>query len=143
MYTYIYECLSTHMYLYTDIYELLCIRQHLFMCINIYTSIHTFANCFGILMPGAHAHLYIYIYIYTHVHLRMYVCVHIHVQILVYCIYSYICTCLYTQIYAYGVATISRLLKIIGLFCKRALLKRLILQKRPRLLRSLLILATP
>jgi len=43
----------------------------------------------------------------------------------------------------YGVATISRLLKIIGLFCKRALWKRQILQKRPRILRSLLIVATP
>ena len=30
-----------------------------------------------------------------------------------------------TDIWVYGVATISRLLKIIGLFCKRALSKRL------------------
>jgi len=30
----------------------------------------------------------------------------------------------YTRLYQYGVATISRLLKIVGLFCKRALLKR-------------------
>jgi len=60
----------------------------------------------------------------------------------------------------YGVATISRLPKNIGLFCKRALWKRLysaketsfakepyerdyILQKRPMFLRSLLIIATP
>jgi len=49
---------------------------------------------------------------------------------------------------AYGVATISGLLKITGLFCKRALHKRLysadyILQKKPIILRSLLIVATP
>jgi len=42
-----------------------------------------------------------------------------------------------------GVATISRLLKIIGLFCKRAPEKRQYLQKRPIILRSLLIVATP
>jgi len=43
----------------------------------------------------------------------------------------------------YGVATISRLLKIIGLFCRIASLYRALLQKRPMILRSLLILATP
>jgi len=48
----------------------------------------------------------------------------------------------------YGVATISRLLKIIGLFCKRALVKEPYkrddnLHKRPIVSRSLLILATP
>ena len=43
-------------------------------------------------------------------------------------IYICVCTCTYTYTYsrfAYGVATISRLLQIIGLFCKRALHKRL------------------
>ena len=44
----------------------------------------------------------------------------------------------------YGGATISRLLKIIRLFCKRAQYKRDgILHKRPVILRSLLIIATP
>jgi len=39
--------------------------------------------------------------------------------------------------------TISRLLQIVGLFCKRALQRDDILQKRPMILRSLLIAATP
>jgi len=52
----------------------------------------------------------------------------------------------------YRVATISRLLKITGLFCRRALSKRLystneayhcILQKSPMILRSLIIVAAP
>jgi len=43
----------------------------------------------------------------------------------------------------YGLATISRLLKIIGLSCKRDLYKSLYLQERPIILRSLLIVATP
>ena len=39
---------------------------------------------------------------------------------------QYTCMCTYTHINSsYGVATIGRLLKIIGLFCKRALQKRL------------------
>ena len=43
----------------------------------------------------------------------------------------------------YKVATISRLLKIIRLFCKRASSKRLYSAKEPIILRSLLIVATP
>ena len=61
-----------------------------------------------------------------------------------------------TGLYSIGLSTISRLLKIIGLFFKRALYKRrhfaketyclihrALLQKRPIILRSLLIVATP
>ena len=43
----------------------------------------------------------------------------------------------------YGVASSSRLLKIIGLFCRTLLLCRALSQKRPIILRSLLIEATP
>ena len=43
----------------------------------------------------------------------------------------------------YGVATISRLLKITSLFCRIRLFYRAVLQKRPIILRSLLIVATP
>jgi len=45
--------------------------------------------------------------------------------------------------YYYGVATISRLLKVIDLFCGISLFYRAVLQKRPLILRSLLIVATP
>ena len=47
------------------------------------------------------------------------------------------------QVYEYGVATISRRLKIIGLFCRISSLYRALLIKRPVILRSLLIEATP
>jgi len=43
----------------------------------------------------------------------------------------------------YGVATISRLLKITGSFAESSLFYRALLQKRPTILRSLLIVATP
>ena len=45
--------------------------------------------------------------------------------------------------YIYGVATISRLLKMIGLFGKEPYKRDDILQKRPIIWRSLLIVATP
>jgi len=54
-----------------------------------------------------HVHVCIRIYAYTHTNIR---------------IYSYICIRIHRHthilIYSYGVATISRLLKIIGLFCR-------------------------
>jgi len=43
----------------------------------------------------------------------------------------------------YGVATISRLLIFKGLFCRNSLFNRALLQKRPIIWRSLLIIATP
>jgi len=42
-----------------------------------------------------------------------------------------------------GVDTISRLLKIMGLFCKEPYKRDDILQKRPIILKSLLIVAAP
>jgi len=46
------------------------------------------------------------------------------------------------QEYVYGVASISRLLKIIGLFAEYRLFNRVLLQKRPTILRGLLLVAT-
>ena len=57
------------------------------------------------------------------------------------CEYTYIPA--YVYMYTYGVATISSLLKMIGLFCKRAYQRDDILQKRPIIVRGLLIVATP
>jgi len=45
--------------------------------------------------------------------------------------------------YKYGVATISRLLKIIVSFAEYNLFYRALSQKKPMILRSLLIVATP
>jgi len=57
----------------------------------------------------------------------VYIYVYIYVYILVYRRYMYICVGIkqsvhtYVHVSCYGVATISRLLKITGLFCKRVL----------------------
>jgi len=66
-------------------------------------------------MNHVYMFVYLFINIYTHTQRRIplvYACIHIHIYIRL-------------SIYTYGVATISRLLTIIGLFCKRALSKRL------------------
>ena len=111
--------------------------QHILLTIYIYVRIYLYI------------HVRIYVYVYTHVmntfdvqeaSLRdprmMHTCQTVHV---IYCStkHSGMCVCVcvgvrlcasvcaYTHIYIgktwYGVATISRLLKIIGLFCKIAL----------------------
>jgi len=57
---------------------------------------------------------------------------------------GYSCFCLTEScLCMYGVPTISRLLKIIGLFAEYSLFYWALLQKRPMILRSLLIVATP
>ena len=75
-----------------------------------------------------------------------------HSCVYVYTYESQLCVCIYIWVHnranahmapIYGVATISRLLQIICLFCKRANQRDYILLKRPVILRRLLIVATP
>jgi len=63
-------------------------------------------------------HIYIYTYICTHtyVHINIYICTYIYIHLYLYDVSKYIRICLHT--YTYGVATISRLLRIMGLFCR-------------------------
>ena len=72
----------------------------------------------------------------------VYVCVCACVCACVLCCKRFLESQLNNRYTTHGVATISRLLKIIGLFCKRAHRRDYILQKRPIILRSLLIVAT-
>jgi len=78
--------------------------------------------------------------------MNIYICVYIYIYICIY-VREYTCIYIYTPLQAvcpcYGVATISRLLEFIGLFCKKALYKRLYSTKETYNLRSLLIVATP
>jgi len=68
---------------------------------HVYTSSMSASLCF----------MYMYIYVYIHICRNIYTCS-----------YRYMETCVYLvdEVYRlrYGVATISRLLKIIGLFCR-------------------------
>jgi len=65
-------------------------------------------------------------------------CTHVHTS--TFLRYTQIHSC---DVHMYGVATISRLLEIIGFFCKRALQRDDILGKRPIIVRSVIIVGTP
>ena len=72
----------------------------------------------------AHAHIHTYTQTNTHTH-------------------THIGICILWQMDRYGVASVGRLLKIIGSFAKEPYKRDDILQKRPIILRHLLIVATP
>jgi len=88
---------------------------------------------------------YIYIYIYMYIYIYIYILSNLRQPDIK---DVYVSTCIFVYLKTdYGVATISRLLKIIDLFRKRAQSKRPysandILQTRPMIFRSLLIVAT-
>jgi len=67
----------------------------IFRVYHVYTYIHNFVCT------------YAYTYMHTHGHISLYTCLHIH-------------NFVHTYAYTYGVATISRIDKIIGLFCRIA-----------------------
>ena len=75
-----------------------------------YKYIYTFTNTF------IHVRIYQNTYIYTYLLTNMYEYTYPYTYILTHHLDLWTC--------CYGVATISRLLKITGLFCKRALQKR-------------------
>ena len=93
LYIYIYICIYIYIYIYIHMY--IYIRIHICVCISVYIYIHI---C-----------VYIYIHMYT---IYTYMCVYI---------YIFICMRAFLVWIWYGVATIRRLLKMIGLFCKKAL----------------------
>ena len=70
------------------------------------------------------------------------VCIYVWVCVCV-CMYIRVCIHVLRILGMYEVATISRLPKNIGLFCKRAVYKRLYSAKETCILKSLLITATP
>jgi len=138
------------MYIYIDDLLLVCCSADDLLGLGKFYS-------FLIIQGGSvfiYACVYVYMYIYMYIHIYIYVCICIYVHTCRYsciCIYlytytyTYICTCIYivciyvyTCMYVhmyvcsdYGEASISRLLKItglfrissvfIGLFCKRDL----------------------
>jgi len=108
--------------------------------VSIALSIHSFIYFFFFFPLSIHPSLDLSIYLSIHPFdsLSIHFCIHpsIHPWI-----YLSIHSSMHLSIY--GVPSTGRILKIIGLFCIRALSKRLyFLQKRPIILRSLLIIAT-
>ena len=92
---YNYVCIRIYMCAYVYI----CICTYLFICIYSYTSIYIYVYiCVDTCIYAyIHAYTYTYMYIYD---ICMYAYIHVH-----------------TQKQTYGVATVSRIDKITGLFC--------------------------
>jgi len=107
----------TYMYIYMYIYLCFCmcmmhICMYMYIHICIYTCMYVYIYMAGKAEMNAYTNTYLYMYVY----INIYICMQwIYTQ-------TYICT--YHR-WWYGVATISRLIQLIGLFCKRALWKRL------------------
>jgi len=96
---------------------------------------HTATNCNTLQHTATHCNWYIEnlkaLYVCRYVWIYVYIYIYIYDYVYIYTKYIYIHIYIYIYVYAlqsrsiwYGVATISRLLKIIGLFCKSALWKR-------------------
>jgi len=95
VYLFIYIYIYKYMYIYMCVYICLYMYQYINICIHICTCMYV-----------------LYWYIYFYLNDLFLTCVHVSIDT------EYVCVC------EYGVATSSRLLEIIGLFCKRALQKR-------------------
>jgi len=107
----------------------------------IYTYIHTYSHPFIHSFIHTYIHTYIPTHIHTHTHIRTHTYIHTnkHTSVHTYIdthIYTYIHTYIHTYVRtssrwthrtsltSYGVASINRMLKNIGLFCKIDLQKR-------------------
>jgi len=96
VYTYIHICIHTDMYVYIHIHIHALTQMFAHHRVKSYTHVyHTFTYIYS----------YIYIYVYAYVNIYVYIHVYIH-------------TC-HTN--TYGVALVSGIDKMTGLFCKRAL----------------------
>jgi len=151
MYRYVHThtwCVCTHIHLmcmHPNVHapHIMRMRERHVMCIHsvyLYTHTHMQVMCMYTDTP------YVYVHMCMCMHLMcMYTCVYIRITCMCVCVYRCVCTqthltYMHLNVYAphimcmhdresvlgreYGVATCSRFLQIIGLFCKRALWKR-------------------
>jgi len=128
VYMYMYMCICMYINVYVHMYMfILCVLLHVYVhmysvrltqnssyvymymyiciciCIHVYMYMHTdMFTLFVYSVRRTQNSLYVYVYMYIYTRLYVHVCT---------------CTCLLCAC-CYGVATISRLLKISGLFCK-------------------------
>jgi len=133
MFVYICVCVYICVYMYTYVYMYIYIYMNIWriylrirMSVYIYT-VHMHANFIRYLLKISFKMQYIHKYQRVFVHTHMYVYINTGVCIINVCIRMFVfeCLCLHTKIpsnilytYLYGVATNSRLLKNIRLFCR-------------------------
>ena len=121
LYIYIYICIRTHAHI--------CIFKHIYthvhiwityMCIYKYGTIHSGVIpeqlCAFAKIHPSHS-IYMYIHIYTYTYTYMYIYIHVCICLYIYA-YTYIHYKYAYNYIRYGMATITRLLEIIGLFCR-------------------------
>ena len=126
-----YKYVPMHMYMFVYTCDLVhIILVHTCICIW-YTSIAILYK-YMYLQIWSNAHVYVCIYIWSGTHnICTYMCMYL-IYIYSYAIQIHVstnmisctCICWYIHIIWNGVASVSRIDKIIGLFCKRALWKR-------------------
>ena len=137
----------THIFMFAKLRDICvaCIYMYTYICTHDFSCIYKHDWCR--IRIYIHTLMFIYVYtltfytcIHSHVHGYIlnicmsifYVCIHCYVYILyTFSTHSYVHICIHSHVLYlhtlscsldyYGVASISRLLKIIGLFCKRAL----------------------
>jgi len=127
MYTcmYIYKCISVYgdieiwIYGYVYTYMCVCIRVYVYMWICIY--IYKCISVYGDIEIWIYGYVYTYMCVCNRVYVYMWTCKYIYKCISV---YGDIEIWIYGYVSLHGVATISRLLKITRLFCKRTRWKR-------------------
>jgi len=132
MYMYAYMCVQNHVRIH-----FLCSRFILVCIVYKYVYIYMYMYAYKCVQNYVRIHflcvwaclIYIYRYVYVSVILHTHIQIHIHSYIkfhFKFSIHTHRHTHTYihiinTYLHKYGVATISRLLKIIGLLCKKAL----------------------
>jgi len=93
---FVFECVCLYTYIHVCVYT--CTYVHIYIC-HIYVLTYICGNLYVCV------YLYIYLFLCTQIYIDIFVCIEIYMHICVY-------------VSTYGVATISRFLLIIGLFCR-------------------------
>jgi len=157
---------QANMYIYTHSSKVLMLGSKCnIMCVNAYNCIYMYIYVYTCI-------IYIYMYIYICIHIYIYIYVYIYIHIYAYmheCKYTYMRICIYTHThlqstdvfspraisFSYSIYTsvytsyTMGWLRLVGSlksyvsFAEYRLFDRALLQKRPIILRSLLIVATP
>jgi len=118
-----YICICIHVYIYIYMYTRVCVFL-MYICIFVYVYMYTYTyTCI-------HIHIYIhicifsYVYVYIYMYLYTYICIYVYIYIYIETkttntrIFICILTGRCISLYMYGMASVSKIDKIIGLFCR-------------------------
>ena len=123
----------------------MCTYECFHVEVSAYTYTHSLWSRWQLRTYGSFLCMYTCICTFSHTCIRTFheICTYHHTSSKHVRMYAWMFSCRRQWILMYGVATISRLLKIMVSFTEYCLFYRALLQKRPIFLRSLRIVATP